>query len=123
MPLAATGGYTSEGMARYNQNERAIQQRDQQAIQDYRQNQNQNYQAMQEMHQRNAEIAHHRGNTLQGTTDYRDPSTGNTYNLPHTNLPNSYYNPNTGDTFYGNPQGNYQRQGMDGYSYDLEEDE
>ena len=79
---------------------------------------------MQDMHQRNSEIAHHRGNVLNGTTDYRDPSNGNTYNLPHTAPPNTYqYDNNTGQVFQNDSQGNYMRGGTDGYWYDLEEDE
>lgn len=121
---AATGGFTAEGMARYRQNEMNIQQREQAAINAYRQNQAQNNEVLQQRHRRNAEIAHQRGNLLEGTTDYRDPATGTQYNLPHTAEPNSWsHNPNTGENFHRDGLGNYRRQDPNGYWYDLEEDE
>ena len=121
---AATGGYSQQGKQQYYQNEQMIQRNEQAAIGRYRDSQAENYQAMQDMHQRNSEIAHHRGNTLNGTTDYRDPSNGNTYNLPHNMPPNSYqYDYNSGQVFRNDQQGNYQRGGNDGYWYDLEEDD
>lgn len=121
---AATAGFTSEGTARWNQNERNIQQQENQAIQQYRQSQQDNAAALQQTHERNAEIAHQRGNLLNGTTDYVNPQTGGTYNLPHTVQPNTYYSdPSTGETFYNDPQGNYHRERQDGYSEELEEDE
>lgn len=119
---AATGGYTQEGMAYYQQNERNIQQQEQAAINAYRQNQTQNAQAMQQMHQRNADIAHQRGNLLNGTTDYYDNSNNTQYNLPHTTQPNmNRYDAYTGDNFYRDGQGQYQRQDANGWQYDLEE--
>ena len=120
---AATAGFSPDGMARYNQNERNIQQREGQAIQQYRQNQANNYQAMQDMHQRNAEIARHRGNTLQGTTDYVDPSTGIQHNLPHNVQPNTYMQDPNGQGYYNDPQGNYYRGDGNGNWFGLEEDE
>ncbi len=121
---AATAGFTPDGMARRNQNERQIQQNDQRALQGYRENQQQNSQWMQQMHQRNSEIAHQRGNLLNGTTDYVDPSTGQRYNLPHTVQPNTQlYDPNSGQGFYNNPQGNYYRQDPNGWDYELQEEQ
>jgi exonuclease VII large subunit len=119
---AATGGYTQQGMANYQQSERAIQQREQAAIQAYRENQAQNAQAMQQMYQRQDDIAHQRGNLLNGTTDYYDPGTGAQYNLPHTVPSNtSLYDPSTGETFDRDEQGFYQRQDPNGWRSDLEE--
>lgn len=121
---AATGGFTPEGRQIWNQNEARIQRNEQQAVQRYRDNQAQNYQAMQQMNQRNDEIARARGNLLNGTTDYYQPGTNNQYNLPHTLQPNNYYyDQGSGQNFYRDPQGNYQRQGQDGYWYGLQEEE
>ena len=112
----ATAGFTPEGMDYYNQNEHNIQQRDNAALQAYRQNQAANAAAMQQMHDRNSEIAHQRGNLLNGTTDYTDPNTGAQYNLPHTQQPDSYYyDRGTGESFYNDPQGNYFRQDNNGW--------
>ena len=121
---AATGGFTQEGMARYRQSEQANQQKEAAAMQAYRDAQAQRGQAMQEMHNQNNEMAHDRGNLLNGTTDYRDPTTGAIYNLPHTAQPNEYYrDPNSGNGFYNDQQGNFYRQDPDGYEYELEEDD
>lgn len=121
---AATGGFSQEGMARYRQSEQANQQKEAAAMQAYRDAQAERGQAMQQMHNQNSEMAHDRGNLLNGTTDYRDPSTGKIYNLPHTAQPNEYYrDPNSGDGFYNDQQGNFYRQDQDGYDYELEEDD
>src|SRR5205823_5656899 len=70
---AATGGFSAEGMARYNQSEQNIQQNERSAYDAYRQNQQQNSQVVQQRFDRESEIAHQRGNLLSGTTDYSDP--------------------------------------------------
>lgn len=120
---AATAGFTPDGVARWNQSERGIQQQDQRALQDYRANQAQNAEALQQMHQRNADIARQRGNLLNGTTDYVDPSTGARHNLPHTIQPNSgYYDPGTDQRYYNDPQGNYYRGTPGGTWQELEEE-
>jgi hypothetical protein len=119
---AATGGFSREGMINYNRTTQDIQQRDQAAINAYRDNQQRNYNEMQNSYQRNDEIAHQRGNLLNGTTDYVDPNTGAQYNLSHTAQPNSpSYNPNTGESFYPDNQGNYQRIDQNGWQNGLEE--
>lgn len=121
---AATGGFTPQGMQYHNQNERNIQQRESAAIQAYRQNQANNAQALQQMHESNANIAHHRGNLLNGTTDYVDPSTGQQYNLPHTTQPNNYYyDQGNQQMYYNDPSGNYHREDQNGYWYQLQEAE
>lgn len=105
---AATAGFTPQGLQTFQANERNIQARDQAALQAYRQNQMQNAEVYRQMHERNAAIAHHRGNLLSGTTDFYDPRTGQQYNLPHTWQPNTVYtNPDTGQGFYANEQGSY----------------
>jgi hypothetical protein len=119
---AATGGFSREGMINYNRTTQDIQQRDQAAINAYRDNQQRNYNEIQNSYQRNDEIAHQRGNLLNGTTDYVDPNTGAQYNLSHTAQPNSpSYNPNTGESFYPDNQGNYQRIDQNGWQNGLEE--
>ena len=121
---AATGGFTAEGKARYFQNEQNIQRRDQAAMNDYRANQAANAQALQQMHERNNQIAHQRGNLLNGTTDYVDPSTGSRYNLPHTAQPGDVYqDPNSGDPFAMDQHGDYYRGDNDGSWYGLEEEQ
>lgn len=121
---AATGGFSPEGMANYNRTTQDIQQRDQASINAYRDNQYRNNVDMQNRFQRNDEIAHQRGNLLNGTTEYVDPSTGAQYNLSHTTQPNSpTYNPNTGESFYPDNQGNYQRIDQNGWQNGLEEAE
>ena len=119
---AATGGFSPEGMANYNRTTQDIQQRDQAAINAYRDNQQRNYNDRQNSNQRNDEIAHQRGNLLNGTTDYVDPNTGAQYNLSHIAQPNTQtYNPNTGESFYLDNQGNYQRIDQNGWQNGLEE--
>jgi hypothetical protein len=119
---AATGGFSREGMINYNRTTQDIQQRDQAAINSYRGNQQRIYNDRQNSYQRNDEIAHQRGNLLNGTTDYVDPNSGAQYNLSHTAQPNSpSYNPNTGESFYPDSQGNYQRIDQNGWQNRLEE--
>ncbi len=121
---AATAGFTPDGVARWNQSERGIQQRDQQSLQDYRANQARNAEMLQQNFQRNSEIARQRGNLLNGTTDYVDPSTGSRYNLPHTVQPNTgFYDPATSQGYYNDAQGNYYRGNSDGSWQQLEEEE
>lgn len=121
---AATAGFTPDGVGRWNQSERSIQQREQQAVQQYRQNQEQNAEALRQMHQRNADIARQRGNLLNGTTDYIDPSTGERHNLPHTIQPNTgYYDSGTNQGYYNDPQGNYYRGTPNGDWQELEEED
>lgn len=120
----ATGGFTQEGMKRWNESERNIQQRDQAAINDYRQNQQQNQQALTDMYNRQNEIAHQRGNLLNGTTDYVNPQTAQQYNLPHTAQPGAVLqDPSGGQTFRRDGLGNYQQGDNFGNWQDLEEDE
>ncbi len=119
---AATGGFSRQGMTNYNRTTQDIQQRDQASINAYRDNQYRNNLDMQNRFQRNDEIAHQRGNLLNGTTDYVDPNTGAQYNLSHTAQPNTQtYNPNTGESFYRDGQGNYQRIDQNGWQNGLEE--
>lgn len=121
---AATGGFTPEGIARYNQSENAIRQRDQAAVQAYRQNQAQNAEVFRQMQEQNDRFARQRGNILSGTSDYTDPSTGQRYNLPNTGAPGSgYYDPNSGQGFYQGPGNQFYRADPNGYDYELEEDE
>ena len=121
---AGTGGFTPEGTNRWNQNERSIQQRDQAAVDAYRQNQGQNARAMQEMQNRQDEIAHARGNLLNGTTDYVDPGTGKQYNLPHTAQGgDTFHDSNSDQNFQRDGQGNYRREDPSGYNHELEEEE
>lgn len=121
---SATGGYTAQGMAIYNQNEQNIAQRDRQAVQAYRQSQAQNAQVLQQMHDSNNRIAYDRGNLLSGNSRYVDPSTGQRYNLPAASQPgNSYYDAGTGQSFYKDQSYNYQRTDPNGYTYDLNEEE
>lgn len=121
---AATGGFTAEGKAKYFQNEQNIQRREQGAMNDYRANQAVNAEAMQQMHQRNSQIAHQRGNILNGTTDYIDPSTGARYNLPHTAQPGDVFqDPNSGEPFAMDQHGDYYRGDGDGSWYELQEEQ
>ena len=122
---AATGGFSERGKQIYNDTTRNIQQRDQAALDDYRQNQQQNNQAINDMRWDSEDrTARARGNLLNGTTDYVDPNTGQTYNLPHTAPGGSqYYDPNSGDYFNNDDNGNYYRQDSEGYSNELEEAE
>ena len=108
---AATGGFTPEGMARYRLSESQIQQNERRAIEDYRASQAASAEALGRMHERNSEIAHARGNLLNGTTDYRNPRTGAEYNLPHT-LPDEsvFRDPASGNVFRNDAQGNYQEE-------------
>jgi hypothetical protein len=119
---SATGGFPPEGMANYNRTTQDIQQRDQASINAYRDNQHRNNVDMQNRFQRNDEIAHQRGNLLNGTTDYVDPNTGTQYNLSHTAQPNTQtYDPSTGESFYRDGYGNYQRVDQNGWQNGLEE--
>ncbi len=122
---AATAGFTPDGIARYNQSERGIQQRDAQSIQAYRDNQARNAQAQQQMYQeQNERFARQRGNVLSGTSDYRDPSNGQSYNLPNTGAPGAgYYDPYSQQNFYQGQGNSFYRQDPNGYDYELEEEE
>lgn len=121
---AATGGFTPEGKAFYNQNERQIQQREGQAIQDYRNYTNNLWDQTGQYRRESADRqAHQVGNLMAGTSDYIDPSTGQQWNLPNTQTGQFNYDNGSGNTFYNDSQGNYYRGDQNGYWYGMQEAE
>lgn len=120
---AATGGYSPEGRARFQQNELANQQKEKQAHDGYVDAQRDRGLAQQQMLEQENQISNARGNLLSGTTDYVDPTTGETFNLSHTAPGNSFAEtPNSSDSFFRDTQGNFQRNtNNSGYFQNLQE--
>lgn len=113
---AATGGFSSDGIARYRAGESANQQREQQAWAGYRTAQDQRAIAQNGYAQGYFNNQVEAGNVLQGNSSWVDPATGQNRALAYSGQ-NVYVDPNSGQAFYRDNSGQYYAQGQDGGWY------
>lgn len=113
---AATGGFSQQGMAHYQQVEMGIQQQQQHAMQDYRQAQAQSAAAMQGWRDNYYANQAEAGNVMQGNQTYQTPFSG-PQPLPYTWQPG--YHTHNQQNYYVDANNQYYQQAPDGWYYPL----
>jgi hypothetical protein len=115
---AATGGFTPDGIQRFQQSEAANRAREMQALQGLRQAEQNRGAAQQnytEGYFRNQQEA---GNVLRGNGTWFDPTVGQVV-LPYLQPGVPQYDANTGQTYVMDPYGNYFARTAAGYWYQI----
>lgn len=115
----ATGGFSSEGLARYRQSEQQSQQREAAAWQGVRQAEAARGQAQQQYadgYRRNQAEA---GEVLRGNSSWVDPTTGQQRALPYLGPNGGYTDPRTGQRYWRDANGQYFVQAGNGGWYPM----
>ena len=116
---AATGGLTAIGIAQFQQNERANQQREHATWLGLRDAETQRAAAQQqyaEGYQRNLQ---HAGDNLQGRSAWIDPFDGQAHTLGYLEPDTGYYDAQSGRAYHRDATGQYHVQGSDGLWYPM----
>jgi hypothetical protein len=113
---AATGGFTTDGIARYRSSEQDNQRREQNAWAGYREAQDQRGAVQQAYMDGYAHDQDEAGEVLRGNTSWVDPISGETRALSYTGS-NTYADPATGRRYRRDESGQYDAQGADGLWY------
>lgn len=116
---AATGGFTAQGMAVYRQSEAANQQREAAAAQGLRQAQAARGQAQQAYAAGYARNQAEAGEVLRGNSSWVDPASGQRRALPYLGPNGGYQDPQTGQRFWRDANGQYYAQAPHGAWYPM----
>jgi hypothetical protein len=112
---AATGGFTPQGYANYNQTTRDIAARDARSAAGYRAAQANRQTAMQEGRDHFYANQQEAGRSLQGVQTYYDPASGSNVSMSYIPQGQTYYDPSSGRTYAMAPNGQYMSSSGDGY--------
>lgn len=112
---AATGGFSPQGMAYYQQNEAANRAKEMAALQGVRQAEAARGQAQRNLQEGYARNQAEAGRNLQGRRTYADPATGGQVALQYLQPGQPSYDPGSGRTYVMDGNGTYWSAGPDGY--------
>ena len=116
---AATGGFSAQGMANYRQSESANQQREAAAAKGLRQAQAARGQAQQQYAAGYARNQAEAGEVLRGNSSWVDPSNGQQRALPYMGPNGGYQDPQTGQRYWRDGNGQYFAQASNGGWYPM----
>ena len=117
---AATGGFSPQGIAQWNQNEAANAARERAAVQRLRQAEQQRGDAQRQQNDRFYERQQERGRLLTGQGTWIDPNTGQRQVLPYLGPNNTYTDPRTGNQYARDQRGRYWVRTPTGQEYPMQ---
>ena len=117
---AATGGFSPQGIAQWNQNEAANAARERAAVQRLRQAEQQRGNAQRRQNDRFYQQQEERGRTITGQGTWIDPYTGQRQVLPYLGPNSTYTDPRSGNQYARDQSGRYWVRTPTGQEYPMQ---